>query len=172
MCIRDRPERLASVSPISVPHPTAFVKAVLTSRQVLASWYMFFFHLPRIPERLLLRRDGSSTAMAVSLQRGGQTRANAARDVAAMSEPGALTAALNWYRAMLMTKPPGKIKVPTMYVWSDADDALLDKAACASGDYVSADYRFEILRGVSHWIPEERPDTLADLLLDWFGSHA
>jgi pimeloyl-ACP methyl ester carboxylesterase len=89
-----------------------------------------------------------------------------------MSEPGALTAALNWYRAMLMAKAPGKITVPTMYVWSDADQALLDKAAYASGNYVSADYRFEVLRGVSHWIPEERPDTLADLLLDWFGSHS
>ncbi|HJT96000.1 MAG TPA: alpha/beta fold hydrolase [Mycobacterium sp.] len=166
------PERLVSVSPISVPHPAAFAKAVLTSRQVLASWYMFFFHLPRVPERLLLRRDGSTTAMAVSLERGGQTPANAASDVAAMSEPGALTAALNWYRAMLMAKAPGKITVPTMYVWSDADDALLDKAAYASGNYVSADYRFETLRGVSHWIPQERPDTVADLLLDWFGSHS
>jgi pimeloyl-ACP methyl ester carboxylesterase len=171
--VADRlPERLASVSPISVPHPAAFVKAVMTSRQVLASWYMFFFHLPRIPERLLLGRDESTTAMAVSLERGGQTPANTARDVAAMSEPGALTAALNWYRAMLIAKVPGKISVPTMYVWSDADEALLDKAAYASGNYVGADYRFEVLRGVSHWIPEERPDTLADLLLDWFGSHS
>ena len=86
-------------------------------------------------------------------------------DVAAL---GALTAALNWYRAMFMLKAPGKITVPTMYVWSDADTALRDKAAHASGDYVSADYRFEILRGVSHWIPKERSDTLADLLLEWF----
>jgi pimeloyl-ACP methyl ester carboxylesterase len=166
------PERLASVSPISVPHPVAFVKAVLTSRQVLASWYMFFFHLPWVPERLLLRRDGSTTAMAVALEQGGQTPANAASDVATMSEPGALTAALNWYRAMLMAQAPGRITVPTLYVWSDADAALRDKAAYASGNYVSADYRFEVLRGVSHWIPEERPDTLADLLLDWFGRHA
>jgi pimeloyl-ACP methyl ester carboxylesterase len=166
------PERLASLSPVSVPHPAAFAKAIYTSRQVLASWYMFFFHLPRVPERFLLRRDGSSTRMAASLERGGQTPANAARDVAAMSEPGALTAALNWYRAMFLSNPPGRITVPTMYVWSDSDTALRDKAAHATGDYVSADYRFEILRGVSHWIPEERPDTLADLLLDWFGAHS
>ncbi len=165
------PDRLASVSSVSVPHPVPFVQAMWTSRQVLASWYMLFFQLPRIPERLLLRRDGSTTRMAASLERGGQTPANAARDVAAMSEPGALTAALNWYRAMFLSKAPGKITVPTMYVWSDADDALRDKAAYASGDYVSADYRFEILRGVSHWIPEEQSDTLADLLLDWFGAH-
>jgi pimeloyl-ACP methyl ester carboxylesterase len=58
-----------------------------------------------------------------------------------------------------------------MYVWSDGDTALLDKAAYATGDLVSADYRFEVLRGASHWIPDERPDTLADLLLDWFSTH-
>jgi pimeloyl-ACP methyl ester carboxylesterase len=167
------PARLASVSTVSVPHPAALMKAMWTSRQALASWYMFFFQLPRVPEWLLLRRDWSTTRMAASLERGGQTPAAAARDVAAMSEPGALTAALNWYRAMFLSSARGigKITVPTMYVWSDGDDALLDKAAYASGDYVSADYRFEILRGVSHWIPEERPDTLADLLLEWFGEH-
>ena len=165
------PDRLASFAPISVPHPVPFVKALWTSKQVLASWYMFFFHLPRLPERLLLHRNGSTTRLAESLAAGGQTPANAARDAAAMSQPGALTAALNWYRAMTMAKPAGKITVPTIYVWSDADTALLPKAAHASGDYVVADYRFEVLSGVSHWIPEERADTLADLLLDWFGTH-
>lgn len=170
--VADRmPDRLASLSPISVPHPVPFVKAMWTSRQVRASWYMFFFQLPRIPERLLLRRDGSTTAMAASLEGGGQSAANAARDVAAMSEPGALTAALNWYRAMFLAKPAGNITVPTLYVWSDGDTALLDKAAYATGDYVSADYRFEVLRGVSHWIPDEESDMLADLLLDWFSTH-
>jgi pimeloyl-ACP methyl ester carboxylesterase len=165
------PDRLATVSPISVPHPVPFVRAMWTSRQVLASWYMFFFQLPRVPERFLLRRDGATTRMAASLERGGQTPANAARDVAAMSEPDALTAALNWYRAMFLSNPPGKITVPTLYVWSDGDTALLGKAAHGSGAYVSADYRFEVLRGVSHWIPDEQPDKLADLLLDWFRAH-
>jgi pimeloyl-ACP methyl ester carboxylesterase len=165
------PDRLASHTAVSVPHPVPFVKAMWTSRQILASWYMFFFQLPRIPERLLLRRDGSTTAMAAALQKGGQTPANAARDAAAMSEPGALTAALNWYRAMFFAKAAGTITVPTMYVWSDGDTALRDKAAHATGHYVSADYRFEIMRGVSHWIPEERSDDLADLLLDWIAAH-
>jgi pimeloyl-ACP methyl ester carboxylesterase len=72
---------------------------------------------------------------------------------------------------MFQSNPPGKITVPTMYVWSDGDTALRDKAAHATGDYVSVEYRFEILRGVSHWIPEEQSDKLADLLLDWFSAH-
>jgi pimeloyl-ACP methyl ester carboxylesterase len=165
------PERLASVSTISVPHPVPLIKAMLTSRQLLAARHMVFFQLPRIPERLLLGRDDSGATMVKWLERGGQTPANAARDVAAMSEPGALTAALNWYRAMLLGDQPGEITVPTMYVWGDSDAVLRAKAAYATAGYVSAEYRFEILSGASHWIAEERPDTLADLLLDWFSSH-
>ena len=58
-----------------------------------------------------------------------------------------------------------------MYVWSDGDKFLLRKAAHKSGDYVSAEYRFEILTGVSHWLPDEQPDTVAGLLLEWFAAH-
>ena len=58
-----------------------------------------------------------------------------------------------------------------MYVWSDSDKYLFSKAAHKSGDYVSGEYRFEILSGVSHWMPEELPDTVADLLLEWFATH-
>ncbi|MGA9493237.1 MAG: alpha/beta fold hydrolase, partial [Mycobacterium sp.] len=113
----EMPERLATVSPVSVPHPAAFVKSFATSLQGLASWYMYFFQLPRIPEWLLLRRKGAM--MSQSLRRTGQTRAVAERDGRAMTEPGALTAAINWYRAIPLSKPPTrspKISVPTMYV--------------------------------------------------------
>lgn len=168
----EMPERLASLSSISVPHPAAFLKAVLTSRQGLASWYMYFFQLPMVPEWLLLRRDGAIASGF--LRRSGQDAAAAERDVRAMREPGALSAAINWYRAMPLSDlrgATGKITVPTLYVWSDADAALLDKAAYDTARHVTGEYRFEILPGVSHWIPEERPDTLADLLLGWFAQH-
>ena len=102
------------------------------------------------------------------------TPAAAERDVQAMTEPGALTAAINWYRAIPLSDLRAsnqKISVPTMYVWSDKDIALLPKAAHDTARYVSGEYRFEILRGVSHWIPEEQPDKLTDLLLDWFATH-
>src|SRR5580693_7528263 len=92
----EMPERLATVSPVSVPHPAAFIKSFATSRQGLASWYMYAFQLPRIPEWLLMRRNG--VIASESLRRGGQTPAAADRDARAMREPGALTAAINWYR--------------------------------------------------------------------------
>jgi pimeloyl-ACP methyl ester carboxylesterase len=91
-----------------------------------------------------------------------------------MLEPGALTAGLNWYRGMPLSdlrKAAGKITVPTLYVWSDMDSALTAKPAHQTERYVSGDYRFEVLSGVSHWIPEEKPDELAALLLEWFAAH-
>src|ERR1700722_9134886 len=65
----EMPGRLATVSPISVPHPAAFLKSFVTSRQGLASWYMYFFQLPRVPEWLLMRRNGAIASD--SLRRGG-----------------------------------------------------------------------------------------------------
>ena len=86
---------------------------------------------------------------------------------AALSEPAALTAALNWYRAMspstLADLEP--VKVPTMYVWSTEDAAIGRVAAEATREHVAGPYRFEVLEGVSHWIPETEPDALSDLLV-------
>ena len=168
----EMPERLATVSPVSVPHPAAFLKSFVTSRQGLASWYMYFFQLPRVPEWLLMRRNGAIATD--SLRRGGQIPAAVERDVDAMREPGAMRAAINWYRAMPLSNPRAinqKVSVPTLYVWSDQDIALLPKSAHNTARYVTGEYRFEIMPGVSHWIPDEQPDKLADLLLDWFGTH-
>ncbi|MFL0275699.1 alpha/beta fold hydrolase [Mycobacterium sp. SMC-19] len=166
------PERLATVSPVSVPHPAAFLKSFVTSRQGLASWYMGFFQLPWLPEWLLTRGNGAVAAK--TLRRSGQTAAAAERDAQAMTEPGALTGGLNWYRGLPMSNlrdSNQQISVPTMYVWSDDDIALKPKAARNTARYVDAEYRFEIMSGVSHWIPDTEPDRLADLLLDWFAAH-
>jgi pimeloyl-ACP methyl ester carboxylesterase len=92
----------------------------------------------------------------------------------ALQRPGALTAALNWYRGMPFSNPRQAAKlvtVPTLYVWSDGDMALLEKGARLCGDFVRGEYRFEVLKGVSHWILDEQPDTTAGLLLDWFETH-
>jgi pimeloyl-ACP methyl ester carboxylesterase len=168
------PDRIATLTSFSVPHPGAFLKGLVTSRQGLMSWYMYFFQLPWLPERFLLGSNGSAIRMSRSLQSAGQSPEAADRDATAMAAPGVLTAALNWYRAMPLTDPrqaAGKVSVPTMYVWTDKDIALAEKPARNTVRYVTGDYRFEILRGVSHWIPDECPDTAADLLLEWFAAH-
>jgi pimeloyl-ACP methyl ester carboxylesterase len=150
------------------------MKALATSRQGLASWYMYFFQLPRIPEWYMTRGRGTFTLSGLEKSRAGHAPALAESEAKAMAEPGALTAALNWYRAIPLSDPREtgkKVTVPTMFIWSDGDIALLEKGARACGNYVLGDYRFEVLEGVSHWILDEQPDTVADLLLDWFAAH-
>ena len=92
-----------------------------------------------------------------------------------MTETGALTAALNWYRAMPLNgsglRAADKITVPTLYVWSDRDIAITAKPARDTANYVSGPYRFETLHGASHWLPEEKPTEIADMLLQWFATH-
>jgi pimeloyl-ACP methyl ester carboxylesterase len=170
----EMPERLASLVTMAVPHPAAFLKALATSRQGSASWYMCFFQLPRIPERVLLGRRGTETVLSKMLQSDKQTPEAANRDVRALAEPGVLTAMLNWYRAIPlsgMRRVRHKITVPTMYVWSDGDTVLLERGARACGRYVSGEYRFEILHG-THWMLDEQPDAVADLLLEWLAAHS
>lgn len=168
------PDRLLTVTAMSVPHPGAFLKALVTSGQALASWYILFFQLPRIPEWYMTRGRGTFTLAGLEKARAQHAPALAEAEAKAMAEPGALTAALNWYRAIPLsdTRDAGKkVTVPTMFIWSDGDIALREKGARATGDHVLGEYRFEVLKGVSHWILDEQPDKAAELLLEWFAAH-
>jgi pimeloyl-ACP methyl ester carboxylesterase len=83
---------------------------------------------------------------------------------------GALTPALNWYRALpyalMADMAADTVTVPTLYVWSTGDVAFSRAAAEGTARWVSGSYRFEVLHGVSHWVPEEAPDGLARLLIE------
>jgi pimeloyl-ACP methyl ester carboxylesterase len=162
----NHPDRLASLTIVSTPHPGAMRRSMLGS-QLLRSWYMVFFQLPWLPERVLL--SGDAAALTRSLERSGLPSEVARRYAAHMQEPGALTAALNWYRALPFSSPDyavGRITVPTLFVWSTGDVALGRAAAERTRDWVDAPYRFEVLDGVSHWIPETAPDRLNPLLVE------
>jgi pimeloyl-ACP methyl ester carboxylesterase len=83
-----------------------------------------------------------------------------------MREPGALSAALGWYRALPWSgsDPVGKVRVPTLHVWSTGD-AYLGRAAIEdTARFVDAPYRLEILDDVTHWIPELAADRVAELV--------
>jgi pimeloyl-ACP methyl ester carboxylesterase len=165
-----RPDRLRTLTAVSVPPPGAFLRALRGTRQVLASWYMYAIQLPKLPERLLGAGGRPySRRFAAMLRRSGQSPQAAERDAAVLAEPAALTAALNWYRAMFTGRPerrPRPITVPTLFVWSDGDVAITRQAAELTHRFVDGSLRYVELRGVSHWIPDEVPDQLADLLLD------
>jgi pimeloyl-ACP methyl ester carboxylesterase len=165
-----RPELLRTFTAVSVPHPAAFLRAMLTSEQGLRSWYMLAFQTPWLPERLASHSGGH---LDEQLEKGGMTAEEVARFRREIVDYGALPGALAWYRAIFLTDPRstrGRVTVPTTYVWSDGDVALTRAAAEGCEHYVDGPYRFEVLEGVTHWIPTQAPAALAALVLDRVGS--
>lgn len=160
-------DRIRSLTALSVPHPVAFAMALASvdGDQRHRSGYISFFQQSGVAEDLLL-----AGGLAALLGASGYPL-DPSPVVERMSQPGALTAALNWYRAMgARLAAVGKIGVPTLYVWSTGDVALGREGAEACGTYVDGTYRFEVLEGVSHWIPEEAPDLLDRLLFEHLAS--
>lgn len=156
------PERLRSLTVFSTPHPAALAEAMKTDEdQHLRSQYMTEWRQTRVTERRMLENDGH--ALREMFER--RIPSHRIDDyVQRLSEPGALTAALNWYRAGRPGGKIGKISVPTMYVWSTEDVAFGSTAAMSTENWVSAAYHFEMLEDLSHWIPEEAPEATASLI--------
>jgi pimeloyl-ACP methyl ester carboxylesterase len=161
------PERLRTLTVVSTPHPAAFQRALddPSTDQAARSSYMKIFRSPAGEDMLLGRgRDGLRDIYG----QAGLTRDQAEPYVEVFSERAALTAFLNWYRAADPASPAGMgpITTPTLYVWGTEDVALGREAAQWTAEYVHGSYRFEVLEGVSHWIPEQAPERLAALLLE------
>jgi pimeloyl-ACP methyl ester carboxylesterase len=160
-----RPDRLLSLTAVSVPHPTAFALALANDPdQQAKSQYINFFRVAGVAENTLLANDA---AVLRGIYGDGPASTHAEDYVRLLSEPGALTAALSYYRALGLTSSnSGPTTVPTLYVWSTADTALGRYGAERCGDYVDAPYQFAIIDGVDHWVPENAADELSALLLD------
>jgi pimeloyl-ACP methyl ester carboxylesterase len=158
------PERVRTLTVLSVPHPAAMARAMVTSDQALRSYYMALFQLPLLPERLLLA--GGGAALRRMLRHGGLPAEAVDHYVARMCEPGALSAALGWYRALPWNgrDPVGTVRVPTLHVWSTGDAFLGRAGIDATEQYVDAPYRLEVLDDVTHWIPELAPDRITELV--------
>jgi pimeloyl-ACP methyl ester carboxylesterase len=170
----NHPDRVRTLSAVSVPPPAALLRAMRTSRQALASWYVLAFQPPGLAERVF-RAGGRpfSPRLVGLLESAGQSRAAAERDAAGLADDAALTAALNWYRASRFTRvgDDPAVRVPTLFVWSAGDTAITREAELRADRYVEAPFRFVELRGVSHWIPDEAPGELADLVAAQLADH-
>jgi pimeloyl-ACP methyl ester carboxylesterase len=163
------PDRVRTLTAVSVPHPLAFVEALRHDEdQRRRSQYMKLFQVEGKAEEVLLRDDEGGLRTFF----GGASDVD--RYLALMREPGVLTKCLSWYRAQDLAdiEGLGPTTVPTLYVWSDNDLALGRAAAEATASHVVAPYRFEVLPGVSHWIPEEAPAELSAWLLEHLAAHA
>jgi pimeloyl-ACP methyl ester carboxylesterase len=154
--------RVETLTAVSVPHPRALGLALRSRPSQRARFaYMGVFRSP-VAERLLLARNGAALR---AMMRAIGDRAGLYAD--AMREPGRLTGALNWYRALERSQlaAVGTITVPTTYVWSDQDPVVGLTAALRTADWVEADYQLVAFKGIGHWVPEEAPGALADAAL-------
>lgn len=153
-------DRVRSLTALSIPHLAAFGRALREDDdQKARSAYFALFREDGTAERALLAEDARRLRVMF-----GDTVATDAIDeyIRVLRDPGALTAALNWYRAMTRDTgdlPP--VKVPTTYIWSTDDAAVGRFAAELCGNFVDSDYLFEVLDGVSHWVQEEASGAVA-----------
>jgi pimeloyl-ACP methyl ester carboxylesterase len=169
------PGRVRTLNVVSTPHPLALQDALHGADPTQAAYgaSMEAFRMPEVPERLLLGADGGGGGLAALLAETGLDDEDAKMYVAALTEPGALTAALNWYRAMDGSSLVGldPVCVPTLYVWSTGDVAFGWAAAQNTAECVHGPYTFEVLDKVSHWIPEMAPVELSGLLIRHLKAH-
>ena len=162
----EHPDRVASLTVLSTPHPAALAASLTSSLQALRSWYMVAFQLPWLPEALLRRR------LAPVLRGMGLPAERAEEYAGAMRDSRALTGAIAWYRALWLAgggaRPSlatGRVTVPTRYLWGRHDTALGRRAAELTARHVSGPYRFvELDEG--HWLPEVAPRVVAQAVLD------
>jgi pimeloyl-ACP methyl ester carboxylesterase len=156
--------RTRSLSVLSTAHIDAFLNAVASDPdQKARSQYIEFFKMPdHVAEKIFLENDG---ARLRGVFQGKLPPEQVSANVRRLLEPGALTAALNWYRALHLDARIGPISTPTLYIWGDQDMAIGRVAAEATEQYISGPYRFEVLPGCSHWLQNEAAEAIGSLLI-------
>ena len=152
----------------NVPHPQSMQDAFGWT-QLKKSWYVFFFQLPWVPEGSM-GRDGAQP-IAEIFRTTPNDLAQFPTEVCEVyrrnaAQPGALTAMVNYYRALFRgnrkrprVDPRTPIKVPTLMVWGEDDMALDKSTTLTTGDYVK-DFTIRYLPGVSHWVQQEQPEAV------------
>ena len=169
---------LARLVVMNLPHPGVFDRVLRSSwRQRLRSWYVLFFQLPWLPERVLGARRArfvteAFRGMAVNKDRFPEDVLDVYRQAAL--QPGALTAMVNYYRALVRgggatrMRSLGfpKLDVPTLMIWGEQDTALGVELTYGTEDFVS-DFTLQRLPNASHWVQQDAPDEVNALLRAW-----
>jgi pimeloyl-ACP methyl ester carboxylesterase len=170
--VADRyPDRIASLTVLSRPHPNAFNRALQLpdGKQAQRSLHHKAFLEPDAV-RLVLA-DGARY-LRERWRNSGVPAAAIEQYISVLGNEPAMEAALAWYRARGAIRAPlGVISVPVLYVWGDADDTVGRVAAEGTREFVSGPYRFEILPGVGHFAADQDPDRINELVLAHLAQH-
>ncbi|MFM7027774.1 MAG: alpha/beta fold hydrolase [Chakrabartia sp.] len=159
---------------MNVPHPKVMQRELKRWEQLRKSWYIFFFQLPGLPERYMAAKDAAGIRrafydMAVDKSRFGKEVLNVYARAA--QQPGAMTAMINYYRALLRYREAvdlgdAQVKVPTLMVWGEEDAALGLGCTVGTEQWVPG-LELHRLPHVSHWVQQEAPDQVNAILVDW-----
>lgn len=174
------PQAIAKLGILNVPHPAVMVRTLRSSlRQIIKSWYIFFFQLPRLPEWTLSRNHYAAMRrmLKASSRRGTFSPDALDRYVQAWRQPGALKAMLNWYRAMFRSviasmggsverSPRRRVEPPTLMIWGTKDIALDRSMAQPSIDMCNQG-RLVFFEQATHWVQHDEPERVTRLLLDF-----
>ena len=172
-----QPQLIDRLVILNLPHPVRFAQELRRPQQLLMSWYIYFFQLPWLPEKLLGRNHGRATSgIFRRTTRKPERFPDEALEVyrANAARPGGLTAMVNWYRAAFRGGTFGRfrsdnipvINIPTLFLWGDADTALSFRATQGTEKFVS-NLTFRVFPGVSHWIQQEAPEAVNAMLEAW-----
>ena len=174
------PDRISKLAVLQVPIMAAW-RANLTLKQLLRSWYMFFFQIPRLPEWLISRQDFK--AIERTLNKVTRKNSFSAEDIErykeAARQPGALTGAINYYRANVFGRlfapkrkgegkaSNGRVRVPTLFIFGERDFAILPETVRGLDKYIDAYYREVRIPDSGHWVQNEAPEEVNAALLEF-----
>jgi pimeloyl-ACP methyl ester carboxylesterase len=169
------PEVVERLVAVNAPHPRRFAEELRRPAQLRRSWYMGFFQLRWLPEAALRRDDYAALGRVWRRQPvrpGAYSETDVAAMKAAISQPGALTAALNYYRAAArhgrsaLRPAPSLVRQRTLVIWGERDAALVPELADGLERWVP-DVRVARLPDASHWVAFDAPARLTELLLEF-----
>ena len=167
------PDRIKRLVVLNVPHGSVMQRHLKENRaQIRRSWYISFFQIPAIPELALRARDwrlGLKSLQATSGP-GSFSDDDLRMYRRAWSRPGAMTAMINWYRALRRARPrrraSPRVRVPTLMIWGARDVALGREMAQPSIDYCE-DGRLVFLEEATHWVQHDEPERVNTLLTEF-----
>ena len=169
------PEYVWKLGAMQVP-PAQIMKKNYSFRQFLASWYMFFFQIPTLPEYVLKTNDFALLKNALkntTAEKGVFDAEDIAQYEKAWREPYALTAMLNYYRANILKRlfskqeNAPKIKVPTLFIYGEQDTAILPETVKNVGEAIDAPYEEFHIPTAAHWVQQEASDAVTEILRDF-----
>ena len=160
---------------MNVPHPACLARELRTWTQLRKSWYIFFFQIPWLPERMLSAKKAEAIGRAfvdMAVDKAKFPVAVTDEFKRSALEPGAMRAMVNYYRAAMragakvMNPGPGTVDVPTLMIWGLEDSALGKATTDGTGRYVR-DLTLRYLPGVSHWVQQEAPEKVNAMIEAW-----